>query len=208
MTELELYEQVALCGGLTSEIETARVTRAVLASLAETLSWSEAEAIADELPPTVAPALHVAKHGQRLDCRELAERVAEREGVDWGFAVEHLQSVCRVLGEILSPTVRERLERTLPPTIASLFDPRQKSEPPTLSGRRGRDLATGRPGSSHPLSEARVDSAQSDSVARDDNPHADTKISSSQGMTQEREHEDLAEGKPGSERPLARKGDK
>jgi hypothetical protein len=70
-----------------------------------------------------------------------------------------------------------------------------------------RTLAQGRPGSARPLSEAAPGSthplhsdkprtAQSGSVARAHNPHGDTKISSAQGSTQEREHETLAEGKP------------
>jgi hypothetical protein len=43
---------------------------------------------------------------------------------------------------------------------------------------RGRSLATGRPGSTRPLSEATEDRAQSDSVLRARNPHANRKLSS------------------------------
>lgn len=60
-------------------------------------------------------------------------------------------------------------------------------------------LASGKPGSKHPLSGAKPDRAQSNSVARSRNPHEETKLSSTKGTTQEREKEDLAEGKDPSE---------
>lgn len=60
---------------------------------------------------------------------------------------------------------------------------------------QGHTLADGKPGSRHPLSEANPSHGQSHSVAESANPHADTKLSSSKGTTQEREKEDLAEGK-------------
>lgn len=44
---------------------------------------------------------------------------------------------------------------------------------------------------------------QSQSVVKSDNPHGNTKLSSSRGSTQEREHETLAEGQPGSKHPLS-----
>jgi hypothetical protein len=43
----------------------------------------------------------------------------------------------------------------------------------------------------------------SHSVAANDNPHGDTKLSSSRGTTQEREHETLAEGHPSSKRSIS-----
>ena len=53
------------------------------------------------------------------------------------------------------------------------------------------------------MSEARPETAHAESVARSDDPHADTRLSSSQGMTQERRGETLAEGRPGSDRPVS-----
>jgi hypothetical protein len=47
---------------------------------------------------------------------------------------------------------------------------------------------------------------QSESVVKNDNPHGDTKLSSAHGTTQEREHETLAEGRPGSRRPISEAG--
>jgi len=41
------------------------------------------------------------------------------------------------------------------------------------------------------------------SVARSDDPHADSKLSSARGLRQEREQRTLASGRPGSRRPLS-----
>ena len=41
------------------------------------------------------------------------------------------------------------------------------------------------------------------SVARSENPHADSKLSTASGLTQEILHETLAEGKPGPSRKVA-----
>jgi hypothetical protein len=67
----------------------------------------------------------------------------------------------------------------------------------------GHTLAEGRPGSRRPLAEARPPAGQADSVARTDNPHGDTKLSSARGLTQEREKESIATGSGGSRRPLS-----
>lgn len=73
----------------------------------------------------------------------------------------------------------------------------KKSGGTLADGRPGgtRTLSEGRPGSRHPISEARPTQRQQHSV-EDDNPHGDTKVSSATGLTQEREHETLAEGEP------------
>jgi hypothetical protein len=73
----------------------------------------------------------------------------------------------------------------------------------TVDPGRGTTLATGRPGSRHPVSEAHEDRAHTESIARSDDPHGDTKLSSSRGLTQERLRETLAEGRPGPEHPVS-----
>ena len=88
--------------------------------------------------------------------------------------------------------------------MADLLEP-PAVEPAPIPAVRAREqttLAAARPGSHHPLSEARPDRAHRESVARADNPHGDTKLSSSPGLTQEREDDSLARGHPGSHRPL------
>jgi hypothetical protein len=77
----------------------------------------------------------------------------------------------------------------------------ERREVPAPPG-AGMTLATGRPGSQHPVSEAHPETAQERSVVNAENPHAETKLSSSRGTTQERRAETLATGAPGSHRPL------
>jgi hypothetical protein len=116
--------------------------------------------------------------------------------------------VCRALGEVLSPTAHARLHHAVP-EIAALFE--VGSEPGVsphapLLGEAPNDLAEGRPGGSRPLATANpADLAHRHSIARSDDPHAETKLSSACGLTQEREERSLATGRPGSRRPLSRR---
>jgi hypothetical protein len=135
------------------------------------------------------------------------ERVAAREGLAIGTAVEHAQCVCRALAELLDDDTRARLARALPDALdALLARPEAPAPRPPHTAHHSppspHDLAAGRPGSRQPLADAAPHSAHTHSLARSDAPHADTKLSSSSGTTQEREAETLAQGHPGSERPL------
>jgi hypothetical protein len=146
----------------------------------------------------------VAPH-QDFDLAELHARVARREGVRLGLAVEHTGVVCQAVAEALSPAALYRLREALPEPMGALFSPRapgERFEHVHLDPSH-HTLAEGRPGSQHPLAETRVERAQTDSVVRADNPHEDTKLSSATGLTQEREQETLAAGHPGSSRPLS-----
>jgi hypothetical protein len=93
------------------------------------------------------------------------------------------------VAEVLSPAALYRLREALPEPMSALFHPREpgkRFEHVHLDPNH-HTLADGRPGSRHPLSEARPERAQTDSVVRADNPHGDTKLSSATGLTQERE---------------------
>jgi hypothetical protein len=134
--------------------------------------------------------------------REAADaRVAGREHVRPGFAVEHTGVVCQALAEALSEAVLHRLHEDLPAPLGALFTPREpvrRFEYVHLDSAHHSTLAEGRPGGRHPVSEARPERAHTHSVARSDNPHGDTKLSSASGLTQEREHSTLATGHPGA----------
>jgi uncharacterized protein (DUF2267 family) len=209
MTEEGLLRAVEERAGFARREETERALGAVLDVLAERLGPADAEALARELPSRLGGPLAGGGFEADFDLEELTGRIAAREGVSRSFALEHAQAVCQAIAEAVSLHALERLHRTLPEPIADLFTPPVRTaEPPprhasathtTLSeGRPGsrHPLSEARPGSSHPVSEARADRAQSESVARADNPHGDTKLSSSPGLTQEREHESLATGRP------------
>lgn len=198
MTRDELLSHVAERAGLPGPQEAERTVRVVLGVISEQLSGPTVQALAEDLPPPLSSSLHAGGPHPSLDLAELHSRVASQEQVRLGFAVEHTAVVCQVLAEELSSGTLQRLHDTLPEPIGALFTPREPGAPfehVHLDPVR-RTLAEGRPGSQHPLSEARLDRAQSHSVAREANPHGDTKLSSATGLTQEREQETLATARP------------
>jgi uncharacterized protein (DUF2267 family) len=204
MTQDELLSHIAERAGLPGLEEAARTARAVLEALGERVSWPTLQALGEDLPAPLMAGLGSLEHGQDFDLGELHARVARRAQVRLGLAVEHTRAVCQVLAEALSPGTLYRLREALPEPMSALFTPRERGgrfEHVHLDPSR-RTLAEGRPGSQHPLSEARPERAHTHSVARADNPHQDTKLSSATGITQEREQETLASGRPGSSRPL------
>ncbi|OJH35967.1 DUF2267 domain-containing protein [Cystobacter ferrugineus] len=205
MMNEELLSDVAEHTGQAGIQDAERTVRAVLDILGERLSWPVIEAVADDLPGSLTAGLRDGVDRQDFDLAEFQARVADRMQVPLGRAVELAGVVCQFLAEALTPGTLHRLREELPEPMGALFTPREtgeRLEPVHLEPSRG-TLAEGRPGSTHPLSEARPERAQSQSVARTDNPHGDSKLSSATGLTQEREGETLATGHPGSNRPLS-----
>lgn len=185
--------------GIDDRAQIERVVRSVLSVLGEQLPGSERAWFAQVLPLPLRPAVDPhAGWGNGDDLERFYQRVAAREAVSIGFAIEHARSVCRTLVESLGEPALEHLRLRLPDALQPLFDWPDTPAPPQrpIHPRPARNLASGRPTSSHPLSEAHPNAAQSESVARSDNPHADEKLSSSHGTTQEREGETLARGRP------------
>jgi uncharacterized protein (DUF2267 family) len=182
-----------------------RALTATLEAIAASLGEQEREVVARALPSEVRPVLQEAPRMPGGD-RHFVGRVGLREHVRPGLAVEHAQVVCGVLGAVLPPHVRSLLERALP-VLTDLFAGREPLETPVepLPRNHARhNLAEGRPGGTHPLSTANpARLSHRHSVARSDDPHGDTKLSSAEGLTQEREDRTLATGRPGSTRPLS-----
>jgi hypothetical protein len=134
------------------------------------------------------------------------KRVAALTGLSEAHAVEAAQVVCATLAEVLDPDTRVWLVARLPEELGEWLSGRQTpsfAHQATHGKRRDSTLAEGRPGSAHPLSEAHPKRAHADSIAHSDNPHGDTKLASSPGPTQAREHTTLAEGDPRPARPLS-----
>ncbi|MBI5547488.1 MAG: DUF2267 domain-containing protein [Deltaproteobacteria bacterium] len=200
---LEELEERA--GGLDREASE-RALRATLASLGERLLPLDLSFLAAELPAPFGELLRARENPGEFTLEELFQRVARREAVAEGFGREHALAVCQVLSRRLSPEVRFHLQERLPDDFAALLEP---SEPPRQAVHLHRPeepratLSSGRPGGRRPLSEAAADRTQSGSVASEQNPHAETKLSSTEGLTQERERRTLAEGHPGIEHPLS-----
>jgi uncharacterized protein (DUF2267 family) len=198
MTYDEFLSRIAERAGLESTEEAIRTARAVLGVVGERLDRGDRQLLTEDLPASLSEWLRTDSHGQDFDLKELHARVASREHIRPGFAVEHTGIVCQVLAEALTEGTLHRLHENLPAPLGALFTPREPRESfeyihldPTR-----RSLAEGRPGSRHPLSEARPERAHAHSVARSAHPHGDTKLSSASGLTQEREHETLATGHP------------
>jgi len=198
LTAADLCSHVASHAGVSVDgVE--RTVRAVLSGLGVYLSRSQRQLVSEELPPPLASSLF--ESGQDRS-KPIEERVLT-PGMSVGRARELVASVCRVLAEELSSEALRGFRTSVPPAIAELFE----GEPPPLAtgvaSSRPDSLASGRPGSHRPVAEARPrDHVQADSVVAE-NPHEDSKLSSTQGTTQEREHETLAEGHPGPTRTLS-----
>lgn len=160
---------------------------AVLKGIGSHLSGPTRELVAEELPASLGAAV--------LEAESRATPIEEHvlaPGETAGQAREIVASVCRVLVEELSTDAVAAIRGSLPVIYARLFASSAPEEPEP-AGERDDTLATGHPGSRHPIADARPGRTQTNSVAAG-NPHGATKLSSTTGTTQERRHETLAEG--------------
>lgn len=196
MEASRLVQDVMVRLGTEREAEGERALQATLETVGERLSAADAEAIAAELPPTYAEALHRGRREPSLGLDAFQARVARRAGIPTGYARELAQAVCGALRadlgadavdrldralwpELLRPSLRDRLGPTTPATGHTLAEGRPGSRHPLSEARPPLHdtLSAGRPGSRHPLSEAAPEPSQTESVARE-NPHGERKLSS------------------------------
>ena len=150
MDESELIEIVKTRIGAAADAEAERAIEAVLTTLGERMQAIDVQTVAAELPQRFAPALQLRSHDPGMGLEEFYARVSRRAGLSHGFAREHVQAVCRALWALLGPRARPCIgvwPELVRPSLADRL-------PPVVST-HGRTLATGRPGSGHPLSEAR-----------------------------------------------------
>ena len=203
----DIEENVALHTGL-DRVQAGRVTAAVVDALGELLTTDEAHALASGLSPGLSRLLLVGvgrdPHG---DVESLVEGVAWRENVPDSIALEHVTAVLSAIAARLPADAQARLRADLPRDVAALLSPGSAPGEPVRFQRSRRHpprptLATGKPGSAHPVSEARADRPRAHSVA-DPNPHGADKLSSAHGTTQELTGDTIAEGAPGPHRPLS-----
>jgi uncharacterized protein (DUF2267 family) len=208
VTEEELTHRIVELAGLDTEHEGMRALRATLAALGEGMPPHERRTLAEALPIRLGVALEMRRYEGPFDLPEFFDHVRRREGTTLGFAREHAQVVCRVLGEALPDDVHAYLDRVLPRPYAELFQaPGLPVAPPEhhlAPNAKRHTLATAKGGSHHPIYEAKVDAGQAHSIAREENPHAETKLSSSSGTTQERLEESLANAVPDPTRNISR----
>lgn len=207
----DFVAEVELRGGFADPGEAERAVAAVARVLGQRLLPEERASLVAVLPGPVAARLSAAAYERDFDAGELYDRVARATAIGHGFGMEHTQAVCQVIGGLLPEDARRRLQKALPPELHPLFEPRDLGSPPPrpVHGRppvepgAGTTLATGRPGSRHPVSDAQPEAGHAHSVARSAEPHGETKLSSAKGTTQERLGDTLAEGKPGPRDPVS-----
>ncbi|HVW24081.1 MAG TPA: DUF2267 domain-containing protein [Polyangiaceae bacterium] len=203
----ELLEHVREGGDFAAGHAEAAVT-ATLDALGAALLQSEKRTFAEALSSDLA-SIVLSAHAPKapLDLDGFYRRVQRHEAVRPGRAREHAQIVCRALAELL-PAERVALLTKHVPWLEPLLEVDEIAPSPPAPDVLRRPsptntLAVGKPGSQTPLSAGVPDRAQSGSIAASNDPHGDTKLSSSRGTTQERENETLATGHPGSKRPLS-----
>ena len=185
-----------------------RAFDATLRALRRGLSEDEADWLAVALGPALSGPLLRETHAGELTTAELYRWMKRYTKQRKGIAVEQAQVVCRALAELLPEPDLERLKKHLPELADLLQVPELGAAP--VPPRRLRSapgdhtLAGGRPGSTRPISEAGgpsdrdlaggdpEDLAQTQSVARTRNPHGETKLSSTRGLSAEREERTLA----------------
>lgn len=189
--------------GLPDPAAARRIVDATLAVLGERLTSDESAALAGCLAVPLREIVAASAYDADFDAAELYERIRRRSGVSASLARENAQVVMTALGRGLPDEVVRRLDHALPEELAGLLHERDVGEPPPAGAARGHTLATGRPGSRHPIAESPATRAHSHSVVREDNPHGETKLSSTRGLTQEREGESLAAGQPGPSRRIS-----
>lgn len=196
--------------------DTASLDRAIHATmrvLGQLVGPDHRAILAAALPEELADAFRAAEHDARLGRHGFVARVAASEDVPEKRALEHATAVLTALASTLAEDARRVLERELPEDVRDWVRRKEEHFPPRhphgASGAvpASRHLSEARPGSRHPVSESAPRGAHSGSVSASPDPHADTKLSTAPGTTQEREHETLAEGEPRPERPLSEAGD-
>jgi uncharacterized protein (DUF2267 family) len=162
MTYRELIARMRSLCAFGSDEEAERALAVSARVLGEVLAVDEAEAVAKALPEALARCVRGAEPRPALGLAEVYGRVARREGVRFGFGAEHAQVAFQIVGEALPEEVRARLQRHLGQRLGQLLEPRvlepvperEYAAPPPEPG-QGTTLASGRPGSRHPLSEGR-----------------------------------------------------
>jgi hypothetical protein len=124
--------------------------------------------------------------------------VADRQEVRIGIAAEIVQSIVAEVSARLLPAQRSEARQILPPDWAQLVvepivqhgDAKASAPPPRSQ------LFQGRPGSRHPIADAEPSRGFEQSVANSDDPHAETRLSSTRGVSSERRGRTLARGRP------------
>lgn len=205
----DLVRRVGRLAGIQTSAHARATLESVLDALGALVPHPRRGAIASELPGWTAEAFERREYDRALGRPWLLQMVSKAEHVRPGAALEHVEAVLAMLREHLDADRFRLLVAELPEEVRALVPPapsksRLPPRPEARSAAPSRRLAGARPGPGHPIAEADGPPlAHTHSVAANADPHGDTKLSEARGLTQAREHEDLAEGRPGPARPIS-----
>ena len=122
MRYAQLIERVVALAGLQQASEAERAVEATLPSLAEVLAADDADALRRGLPAQASRWLQIDTHAAGRpsdDVEAFYGRVADRSGLDLGYAREQAQAVLAAVGEIADQDAVHRVTRHLRPDLAA-----------------------------------------------------------------------------------------
>ncbi len=192
--------------GLDAERAASAVTH-TFEALGRALGPDAVEGVASLVPAELAG--DVRRGGATASAGSFLADLAAHEQVSLGFAKEHAQAILEQLANLHDGPTRELLRSRLRARAPEAADwlvpwsPPDQRPPHARTPVDDRSLAGGRPGSRNPVSESAPDPGQHGSPAMTTDPHADTRLSSTTGISTEREASTIAEGRPGSSHPLS-----
>lgn len=142
--------------GLDDRSTAQQLTHYVVGELARCIRPELAAELGEHLPQPLAAELLENSAQGICDLDAIYHGVAEEFSVDLSFGLEVSQVIFQVFGESVGRDLREALHRELPQAWHGYFEPRQVSHSRSIRRSQGRrTLASGQPGSTRPLSEAR-----------------------------------------------------
>ncbi|TNF26302.1 MAG: DUF2267 domain-containing protein [Deltaproteobacteria bacterium] len=187
-------------------------------AMAERLATATLQALGPALPDEARGYLslhlpephrkHLRAQGPELEGALLAlfSRVSELSGLPEPAVRDHLPAVFGALSEEVGDKDLPRFKSLTPEYLAQLFvipPPDMGTRPPEyIHPSHGSSLASGRPGSSRPLSDAAPSRGHRNSIANSDNPHGESKIATATGTHSEQLNRTLATGRPGHDKPV------
>jgi|GEM_PF-2246509 len=192
-------------GRVHDESMAAQLATATLRALGPALPEEARGYLATHLPEAHRKDLHAEGPEQEGALLALFARVSELSGLPEPAVRDHLPAVFGALSEEVGDKDLPRLKSLAPEYLAPLFaipHPDTGTRPPEyIHPSHGSSLASGRPGSSRPLSDASPSRGHRNSVAMSDDPHGDTKLATASGTHSEQLKRTLATGRPGHDKP-------
>ena len=122
-------------GSFADDVVAADVLHATLRALGGVLGSSERESLCRALPPELASFVQEPTPGGPGSARDFFLDVSLHAGVRIGLAIQYAAMVCRVLGEIMTPSARARLAHALPEIGSLLQPPEEPSKVPSSESR-------------------------------------------------------------------------